>query len=121
MSGVLRRMYELVDGPEPERSLELLSPDLRFSILFSPVPGEAHEFGGGRAEFDGYMAQRGAPTWTHHVLAEATDGPIEIALGETRQDGVPLATFVAAVRLDSTGRIDRYIVGRSPAVLFEWA
>jgi hypothetical protein len=39
--------------------------------------------------------------------------------GETRQDGAALATFVAAIRLDADGRISRYIVGRSPAVLFE--
>jgi hypothetical protein len=65
------------------------------------------------------MAQRGAPTWTHHVLAQSSDGRIEIAFGETRQVGVPLATFVAAARLDEEGRIDRYIVGRSPGVLFE--
>ena len=119
MSSVLERMYALLDGPEPERSLDLLAADLRFSIVFSHRPGEAREFSGGRGEFDGYMAQRGSPTWTHHVLAHSRDGRIEIAFGETRQDGVPLATFVAAARLDEAGRIDRYIVGRSPGVLFE--
>lgn len=119
MSGVLRRLYELLDGPDAERSLELVAPDLRFSILFSNGPGEAQDFAGGRAEFDGYMAQRGAPAWTHHVLAESTDGRVEVAFGETRQDGAPLATWVAAVRLDGDGLIDRYIVGRSPTVLFE--
>jgi hypothetical protein len=112
-------LYELLDGPDADRALELLAGDLKFSILFSDGPGEAQDFAGGRPEFDGYMAQRGAPTWTHHVLAESTDGRIEIAFGETRQDGAPLASFVAAVRLDADGRIDRYIVGRSPAVLFD--
>ena len=119
MSGALRRLYELLDGPDAERSLELLAPDLRFSILFSNGPGEAQDFAGGRPEFDGYMAQRGAPTWTHHVLADSSDGRVEIAFGETRQGRAPLATWVAAVRLDADGLIDRYIVGRSPAVLFD--
>jgi len=119
MSGVIERMYALLDGPEPERSLDLLAADLRFSIVFSHGPGDAREFSGGRAEFDGYMAQRGAPTWTHHVLAQSSDGNLEIAFGETRQDGAPLATFVAAARLDEKGRIDRYFVGRSPGVLFQ--
>ena len=118
MSGVLRRMYELLDGPDPETSLEMLSPDLRFSIVFSQGPGDAQDFAGGRAEFDGYMAQRGAPAWTHHVLSDSFDGRVEVAFGETRRDGVPVATFVAAARVDADGRIDRYIVGRSPAVLF---
>jgi hypothetical protein len=118
MAGVLRRFFEIIDGPEPMRSLELLAPDLEFSILFSDGAGGARDFAGGRAEYDGYMAQRGAPTWTHHVLTETTDGPLEVVFGETRQDGAPLATFVAAVRLDGHGLIDRYIVGRSPAVHF---
>jgi hypothetical protein len=112
-------MYELLDGPVPERSLELMSPDLRFSIVFSQGPGDAQDFAGGRPEFDGYMAQRGAPEWTHHVLSDFFDGRVEIALGETRRSGERVATFVAAARLDAEGRIDRYIVGRSPAVLFE--
>ena len=121
VSGVLRRFYELLDGSDAASSLDMLSPDLRFSILFSQGPGAAQDFAGGRAEFDGYMAQRGAPAWTHHVLSESSDGRVEMAFGETRQDGVPLATFVAAVRLDDAHRIDRYIVGRSPAVLFDLA
>jgi hypothetical protein len=117
--GALRRFYELLDGPRAERSLDMLAGDLRFSILFSNGPGEAQDLAGGRAEFDAYMAQRGAPAWTHHVLAELVDGDVEVVFGETRQDEAPLASFVAAIKLDADGRISRYIVGRSPAVLFE--
>jgi hypothetical protein len=117
MSTVLRRMFALIDGPEPERCRELLADDLRFSIVFST--GEAaHDFAGGRAAFDAYLAQRDAPPWTHHVLSESACGDVELALGETRVDGAPLATFVAAARVDESGRVDRYVVGRSPAVLF---
>ena len=90
----------------------VLGPVLR-RIRDSPT-----EFAGGREEFDDYMAQRGTPAWTHHVLAESREGRIETVLGQTRQDGRPIATFVAAARLDAAGRIDRYIVGRSPAVTF---
>ena len=116
--GLLRRMYELIDGPTPERCRELLADDLRFSIVFSSGPGTAEDFAGGRAEFDGYLAQRGEPTWTHHVLAESAHDAVELVLGETRQAGAPLATFVAAARIDADGRVDRYVVGRSTAVLF---
>jgi hypothetical protein len=117
--GVLRRLMEVIDGPDPGRCRELLAADLRFSIVFSDGNGTAQDFAGGRRAFDHYLAQRGAPTWTHHLLAESAGEAVEIAFGETRQDGAPLATFVAAARLDADGRIDRYIVGRSPAVLFE--
>jgi ketosteroid isomerase-like protein len=119
MSGVLRRFYALIDGPDAAQYVQLLAEDLRFSILFSTGPDAATDFAGGRAEFDAYMAQRGTPAWTHHVVAESTDGPVETVLGQTRQDGRPVATFVAAVRIDADGRIDRYIVGRSPAVMFD--
>jgi hypothetical protein len=119
MSGVLRRFYALVDGPHAARYAEFLAEGLRFSIVFSTGPGAATDFAGGRAEFDGYMAQRGTPTWTHRVLSESTDGNVETVYGQTWQEGRPLATFVAAARLDAAGRIDRYLVGRSTAVLFD--
>jgi len=53
------------------------------------------------------------------VLSESSDGGVELALGETRVDGAPLATFVAAARVDGSGLVDRYVVGRSTAVLFD--
>src|SRR3954453_19898468 len=121
MAGILRRFFEILDGPDGERSLEMLSDDMRFSIVFATAPPQAHGFSGGRAEFDGYMRQRGAPTWIHHVLAESPEGDVELVLGETRQDGQVVATFVAAIRLDEAGRISRYIVGRSPGVAFDLA
>jgi hypothetical protein len=119
MAGVLRRFYEVLDGPDPYRSIDMLADDLRFSILFSTESGEASDFAGGRAEFDEYMAQRGSPEWTHHVLLESAHDQAELVLGETRQDGAVVATFVAAIRLDADGRISRYMVARSPAVAFD--
>ena len=119
--GVLRRLYGIIDGPRAASCVELLADDLRFSVVFSTGPG-AEDFAGDRSAFDGYLAQRGTPAWTHHVLAESAqrvDGhDVELALGETRQDGATVASFVAAVRLTPDGLIDRYIVGRSPAVPF---
>jgi hypothetical protein len=119
VTSVLRRMFELIDGPEPERCRELLADDLRFSIVFSDGPGRARDFAGGRAAFDAYLEQRDAPPWTHHVLSQSSNGAVELALGETRVDGAPLATFVAAARVDGSGLVDRYVVGRSPNVLFD--
>jgi ketosteroid isomerase-like protein len=128
-ASVLRRLFEIIDGLDAARCVELLAPDLRFSVVFSKGPGDAQDFAGDRRAFDDYLAQRGAPSWTHHVLVESAHRvlahssyrDVEVVLGETRQDGVPVATFVAAVRLAADGRIDRYVVGRSPAVLFDLA
>jgi len=119
MSSVLRQMFALIDGPEPERCSELLAEDLRFAIVFSTGSGAAQDFAGGRAAFDAYLAQRDSPAWTHHVLSESVHGGVELVLGETRVAGTPLATFVAAARVDGSGLVDRYVVGRSPAVLFD--
>jgi hypothetical protein len=124
-AGVLRRLFAIIDGPDAASCVDLLAADLRFSVVFSTGPGEAQDFAGDRDAFDAYLAQRGAPTWTHHVLAESAHSvqgrDVEIVLGETRQDGATVASFVAAVRLAPDGLVDRYIVGRSPAVLFELA
>ena len=127
MAGFLRRFYDVVDRNDAEPVLAMLSDDLRFSILFSTEPGaasgdgaggDARDFAGGYAEFEGYMRRRGAPAWTHHVLAESAENGVELAFGETRQDGRVVATWVAAATLDADGRLSRYIVGRSPAVAF---
>jgi hypothetical protein len=116
MPGVLRRYLEILDGPDSERALEMLAEDLRFSILFSTADGHAREFAGGRREFDAYMAERGPVDWSHRLVAEFGGAGVELALGETRRDGVVVATFIAAIQLDAAGRISRYVVGRSPAV-----
>jgi ketosteroid isomerase-like protein len=118
-SGTLGRYYAVLDAGESAAALEMLAADLRFSILFSTPDGTTREFAGGRAEFDAYMAQRGAPEWTHHVIHATSRGALEIAFGETRGDGAHVATWVAAVRVDAGGLIDRYMVGRSPSVAFE--
>ena len=119
----LRRLFAVIDGPDAARCVELLADDLRFSVVFSTGPADARDFAGDRRAFDDYLAERGTPAWTHHVLAESAhrvEGrDVELALGETRQGGATVASFVAAVRLTPDGLIDRYIVGRSPAVLFD--
>ena len=119
----LRRLFAVIDGPDAARCVELLAGDLRFSVVFSTGPADARDFAGDRPAFDDYLAQRGAPAWTHHVVAESAHRvqghDVELALGETRQGGATVASFVAAVRLTPGGLIDRYLVGRSPAVLFE--
>src|SRR3954470_5928811 len=102
MSTALRRMYEVIDGLEPERCRELLADDLRFSIVFS-TGDVTEDFAGGREAFDAYLAQRDTPAWTHHVLSEASGGAFGVVLGEPRVDGAPLATFVSAARVDGGG------------------
>src|SRR4051812_46221913 len=81
-------MYEVIDGPEPERCRELLADDLRFAIVFST--GEvAQDFAGGREAFDAYLAQRDAPAGAPPVVGESSDGPVEPAPRGARPSGSP--------------------------------
>ena len=115
----LRQLFAIIDGPNAADCVGLLDADLRFSVVFSIGPHGAQDVAGDHPAFDDYLAERGAPTWTHHVRAESAHRVEGHDLGETRQDGATVAWFVAALRLTPEGLIDRYIVGRSPAVLFE--
>jgi hypothetical protein len=117
--GFFRRYFELLDGPTPQRAVDMLSDDFRFSIVFSRGPDDVTDFSGAHADFQGYMEQRAAGAFTHHVLAESTVGDIEFVLGEVRRGDEVLATFVCAGRLDESGRMFRYITGRSPGVTFD--
>ena len=57
--------------------------------------------------------------WAHYVVWSARDGDTEFALGETRwDDGRFIGTFLAVAHLDADERMDRYMVGRSPAISF---
>ncbi len=114
----LTAWFEILDGDEPTRILDLISDDFTFSILFS-TDGGATDFSGGRPALVGYLEQREKGTRTHHLLAATTQGRQELFLGEVRRAGVPEATFVAGGELNDEGRLARLLIGRSPAVLFQ--
>ena len=94
--------------------------DVEFAIQWAaattatqpPVPG-------GREELRGFidagdMRRLGAPR-----PARRPDGDVEFALGETRwDDGERIGTFLAVAQLDADGRMERYMVARSPAIAF---
>jgi hypothetical protein len=114
----LSAWFALLDSDDASRILDLISDDFSFSILFSTGGDGARDFHGGRAEMEGYLAQREQGVRTHHLLAAGVDGLDELFLGEVRRAGVPEAGFVASARLDESGKVRRLLIGRSPAVLF---
>ncbi|MPY56081.1 hypothetical protein [Streptomyces spongiae] len=114
----LSAWFALLDSPDASRILDLISDDFSFSILFSTGGDGATDFHGGRAEMEGYLAQREQGTRTHHLLTASAHGRDELFLGEVRRSGVPEATFVASARLTPSGKVRRLLIGRSPAVLF---
>jgi hypothetical protein len=113
----LTAWFEILDSDTPSRILDLISGDFSFSILFS-ADGGATDFAGGRPAMEGYLAQREQGTLTHHLLAASSTGRDELYLGEVRRAGVPVASFVAAGQVSVDGRLERLLIGRSPAVRF---
>ncbi|WP_405718456.1 hypothetical protein OG607_03190 [Streptomyces sp. NBC_01537] len=114
----LTTWFQILDSDDADRILDLISDDFSFSILFSTDGSAAVDFHGGRAEMEGYLAQREQGVRTHHLLTAAAVGPDELFLGEVRRAGEPEAAFVASARLNESGKVRRLLIGRSPAVQF---
>ena len=115
------RYFELLDGPDPYSSLELVAPDVEFSIQWAAAADrKSSQFLGGLEQLRGFVDAGDMEGWAHHVVFSATDGAVEFALGETRWDesGERIGTFLAVAELDETGRMRRYMVARSPALVF---
>lgn len=114
------RYFEALDGPQPHRSLELVSPDVEFSIQWAVgADRRSSQFLGGLEELRGFIDAGDTSGWAHHVLFSGVSGAVEFALGETRYDGGErIGTFLAVAELDEHGRMRRYMVARSPAIAF---
>jgi len=114
------RYFELLDGPDPHSSLELVAHDLEFSIQWAADgTRKSSQFVGGRDELRGFIDAGDTSGWAHHVLHSGVSGNVEFALGETRWDsGERIGTFLAVGELDESGRMRRYMVARSPVLAF---
>lgn len=117
------RYFERLDGPEPYSSLELVAPDVEFSIQWAGGGDrKSSQFVGGLDQLRGFIDAGDMDGWAHYVLFSGTDGDVEFALGETRYDsGERIGTFLAVAQLDGDGRMRRYMVARSPAMVFPTA
>jgi hypothetical protein len=116
------RYFEALDGPEPRSSLDLVSPDVEFSIQWANgTDRRSTQLVGGREELRGFIDAGDTAGWAHHVMFSGATGGVEFALGETRYDesGERIGTFLAVAQLDDGGRMRRYMVARSPAMAFD--
>jgi hypothetical protein len=117
------RYFAALDGPDPHSSLELVAEDVAFSIQWAGGADRAsRQFVGGLAELRAFIDAGEMGGWAHHVVFGGTSGDVEFALGETRyESGERIGTFLAVAQLDGAGRMQRYMVARSPAIAFEAA
>jgi hypothetical protein len=115
------RYFERLDGDDPHSALELVADDVQFSIQWAAgTDRKSSQFLGGVEQLRGFTDAGDMEGWRHHVLWSGTDGDIEFALGETRHDdsGERIGTFLAVAQLDDAGRMQRYMVARTPALEF---
>jgi hypothetical protein len=115
------RYFELLDGPDPHSSLDLVAEDVEFSIQWAADDSrKSRQFVGGRDELRAFIDAGDTGGWAHHVVHSGTSGMVEFALGETRWDssGERIGTFLAVAELDASGRMRRYMVARSPVLAF---
>ena len=114
------RYFERLDGADPHSSLELVAPDVEFSIQWAAGGDRrSSQFVGGLEQLRGFIDAGDMEDWAHYVLFSGRDGDVEFALGETRWDsGERIGTFLAVAQLDDEGRMRRYMVARSPAMVF---
>jgi hypothetical protein len=114
------RYFQALDGPEPYSSRDHGSDQVELASerANGPDPTGA-QLRGGKPELRAFIDAGDMDGWAHYVIWSATDGDTEFALGETRwDDGRHIGTFLAVAHLDADGRMDRYMVGRSPAIRF---
>lgn len=114
------RYFDALDGDDPLSALELVADDAEVALLFATdLDHPAGHFIGGREELRRFTSAGDMRGWAHYILASATVGNVELALGETRTSGGEvLGTFVTACEVDGEGRMKRYLVGRSPGIRF---
>ncbi|MBV9416480.1 MAG: hypothetical protein JO363_15970 [Solirubrobacterales bacterium] len=114
------RYFELLDGPDPHSSLDLVSEDLKFSIQWAADGSrKSSQVVGGRDALRGFIDAGDTEGWAHYVLHSGVSGDVEFALGETRwNSGEHIGTFLAVAELDPAGRMRRYMVARSPVLAF---
>jgi NAD(P)-dependent dehydrogenase (short-subunit alcohol dehydrogenase family) len=105
---VLARYYERVDGPAPASALELVASTVDF-CLSRP---DRRIQGSSSDALGAYLAER--KPLTHRLIARARDGNVELAVGESVDGTTALGSFIAAVRIDSDGRIDNYLAAFYP-------
>ena len=115
------RYFELLDGPDPYSSLELVAEDVEFTIQWAADSSrKSSQFVGGKAELRGFVDAGDMGGWAHHIVHSGVSGDLEFALGETRWDesGERIGTFLCVADLDGDGRMRRYMVARSPVLAF---
>jgi hypothetical protein len=107
----LVRYYERVDAGEVDAAMELVAPDVTFSIV---LPGGAVR-GAGRSGLVDYLSRRGDVVRRHVPQRTSVAEDVEFVYGAVvEDDATTTGHFLAAVRIDDDGLIAAYQVAFDP-------
>jgi hypothetical protein len=110
---VLAEYFARLDGPRPDTVLAMLGPDFRFTTIWDEQE-DTRRHSGGTPELRAYFASRDAGGQRHHIVHGARlSSHGELAAGYTTRHDEPLASFLVTLRLDSSGRIRRFLAART--------
>lgn len=111
--------FEFMDSDQPERVLDLITPDFEMSIQFSTGSGNSSEFLGDRAGLEAYLEQREVSVLVHHLTHGARVADVEIALGRATRDGAFESTFNVSAELEPVAnKVRRLLIARTPEIEF---
>ena len=100
----LRAYLTSMDGPHPERTLELLAPDFHFLLA---LPGREIS-GTSKEDFAAYIAGRNPVHRAHEVLRHSRDGDLETAYGVVTENQRYSGSFLSAAVISPDGLLSRY-------------
>jgi hypothetical protein len=101
----LARYYRALDEDRIDDALELLDPEIDFTIA---LPGRTNR-GHGREDMRGYLTGRGVQR-THVVLRESRDQDVEFLYGAVTEGDITTGRFLSGVRVGPDGLITSYQV-----------
>lgn len=111
--------FEFMDSDQPERVLDLITPDFEMSIQFSRGSGNSSEFLGDRAGLEAYLEQREVSVLVHHLTHGARVDDVELALGRATRDGTFESTFNVSAELEPVAnKVRRLLIARTPEIEF---
>jgi hypothetical protein len=104
---VLTQYYADLDGPEPDRGLDVATPDVRFYLAMPGRNVEGHR----RDDLAAYIAGRSTAgkQRRHHLVVSAVQDDLEFHYGMVLEAGRPTGALLSAVHTTPDGRFDRYL------------
>jgi ketosteroid isomerase-like protein len=102
----LARYYQALDDRRIDAALELLDPDIEFTMV---LPAGVRR-GRGREDMRAYLGARGPVERAHVLLRQARDADVEFCYGRVTDDGVTTGRFLSGARVGADGLIVSYEV-----------